>query len=130
MSGAVEQILARSRVTLEVNGVPYVVRRITAPIAIKVQASKAFGLIRGAMEAEKGATRKPDPEADLALAREYLAECMVSPKIGTATDPEHDTIEFADMDGDEFDLFAKLMEVSGYREQIADFPEPSEDAKD
>ena len=126
MSGAVEQILARSRVTIEVNGVPYVVRRITTPIVLRIQGSRAFGLVRGAMEAAKGGERKPDHDADLALVREYLTECMVSPKAGDVSDVKADTIAFADMDGDEYELFAGLLEASGYRDQIADFPEPSE----
>lgn len=121
---AVEQILAKSRVTLTVDGVPFEVRRITAPVAIKVLGSKAFGLVRGAMTDAK---REATEEEKLKLIHLYLTECMVSPRVGESSDPEADTISLDDLGNMAFDLFNELMAASDWKEQVGDFPAPSEE---
>lgn len=117
----VEQILAQSRVTIESGGIEFLMRKITAPIAVRVLGTKALGLVRGSMADNK----EIDDERGLKIMRGYLESCMISPAIGAVSDPDKDIVCFDDLGGMEPDLFTKLMKISGWGEQVLDFQEPS-----
>jgi len=109
--------------TIEVDGVPFLVRRITTPVAVKVLGSKAMGLVRGAMS--KGKSKATEQE-NMAVVREYLAECMIEPRLGDETNASNGVISFEDLGDLGPQLFAEIMRESGWMDQVADFPRPSE----
>lgn len=122
MSNAVEQILAKSRVTLTVDGVEFVARKITTPIVVKVLGTKALGLVRAAQREGK----EIDEQQNMDVIRAYLTECMVIPRLGAETDPGAGVVAFEDLGDIGPQLFAELLKASGWGQQLADFQKPSE----
>ena len=109
--------------TLTVGGVDFLCRKLTAPVAAKVLGSKVLGIVRGAME--KG-SKPANEQENLAVIREYLAACMISPALGDETDPDGDVISFEDLGNLGVELFGEIMKESGWMDQASDFPMPSE----
>lgn len=117
----VEQILERTQFTEKIDGVEFTLRLITAEIAARVIGSKTLGLL--------GPESKPETAtaADVVkLTEGYLTACMVSPKLGAASDPESDTVSLDDLGEFATKIMNIVFEKSGFG-NVENLEAPSED---
>jgi len=97
MEDSINKILEQTRFTFTSDdGTEFVLRKLTAQIAIEAIGPKAFGLIKGQEMADK-AVEDPDPAENMGLIERYLKVAMVSPRLGTITKPEDNVISFMDL---------------------------------
>jgi len=124
---AVETILNKNHFSITVDGVEFVVRKITPQMALSVVGVKAVGIVRGA--ASPGG---PDAETSrkfiLEVMPKYLKAAMVNPALGDVTDVVTDTITIDDLGSFAVPLFNEIFEASGYG-HLDDFQESSGDMK-
>lgn len=123
----VQQAMEGRHLTVEVRGVPFVVRRYDTLMALKIHGSGVFGLIEGAEAAARGEDGKrtvspQDATTYLDLIRKHLELGMVSPRLGESTDADADTISMDDL-GD--DVFTLMSAIRGSAPDPANFTPPS-----
>jgi hypothetical protein len=111
--------MERSRFTVEVGGMDFVLRRITTGVALAAFGAKAAGMVA----ASKAGSVDVDPKKAVEVMEAYLRACMISPALGDKTDDESDTITWEDFcaTGLEAELFTKLFVGSGMEKMMRDF---------
>jgi hypothetical protein len=121
---SVEQILEKTQFSAVIDGVEFTLRLITAEVATMVIGSKVLGLV--------GPEIKTDEIADvdtLRMIEGYLGACMVSPKLGDASDPEKDTITVEDLGQYAGKILTIVFERSGF-ERVGNSDISSEDTEE
>lgn len=105
----VGKILAETQFTEEIDGLPFVLRKVTAEIAAQVIGSKVLGLMRGGVSA-----KELPPEETIRITEGYLERCMISPKFGIKSSVEDDTVCLDDLVGFHEKILIAIFEKSGF----------------
>lgn len=128
----VEKAMEGRHLTVEIRGVPFVVRKYDTLMALKIHGSGVFGLIEGAEAAARGEDGKrvvspKDATAYVDLIKKHLELGMVSPRMGDVTDAAADTICMDDL-GD--DAFVLMSAIKGSAPDPANFTPSSQESGD
>lgn len=91
---AVEKILSLSHFEEVIDGVPFILRKITGNLAVEVIGNKTLGLVRGGQV--KDGADLPENEV-IVFMEKYLTACMVSPKVAKESNPDTDEISLNDL---------------------------------
>lgn len=105
----VGKILAETQFTETIDDLPFVLRIVTAEMAASVIGNKTLGLMR----AGTGSKELPKEET-LRITKGYLDICMVSPKFGSESSAETDTISFDDLGSLPDKILTAVFKKSGF----------------
>lgn len=109
----VGEIINRKTFTHEIDGIEFVMWRLSAKMALRVLGSKLFGMVAAARTAsdKQGVAEKIDLKKQREIMEKYLRDAMISPACGDVTDADADIITFDDLDraGMTDELFRALM---------------------
>jgi len=111
--GNVQGLIEGRHLTAEVGGVAYKYRRLNTLIALEIQGVGVFGGLEAAELADrkKDGDWKPTPQdrRDFhEFIRRHLERCLISPRLGSETSDEADTVCMDDLGEDAYELFALI----------------------
>lgn len=119
----VGKIVDKTQFTEEIDGLPFILRLITAEQAAVVIGNKMLGLMRA------GTTSKDLPQEEtIRITKGYLKACMVSPKFDETTDAESDQICLDDLGEYANKVLSIVFERSGF-DQLGKSNGSSEDTE-
>ena len=105
----VEKIIDETQFVEEIDGLDFVLRKVTAETAATVIGNKVLGMMRGG--ASSGELPK---EETLRITKGYLEVCMVSPKFGEESNAKTDTISFNDLGSFPNKILMAVFRESGF----------------
>lgn len=121
------KILEQVHFTETIDGVEFVLRKVSAEMSLTILGIKTLGIVRGA-QSEKDIDDDTASGIMSEVMPKYLKAAMVSPKLGDVTNVEADTITVEDLGPFASKIFMVLFERSGYA-NLGNFPASSEDTK-
>lgn len=111
--GGLQSMIEGRHLTAEVGGVTYKYRRLNTLIALEIEGVGVFGRLEAAEIADRKKDEgwKPTPQDRRDFheyIRRHLERCLISPKLGTETSVEADTVCMDDLGDDAYELFALI----------------------
>jgi hypothetical protein len=109
--GAVDQILAKTQRKVVVDGIEFIVRRLSAGVVAEVIGSGVLGMGSADVPRREDGQldlEKIDSVAVMKHAQDFLKVTMVKPRIGDVTDSDHDIISFSDLGDIALPLLSKI----------------------
>jgi len=123
---SVSEILKKNQFTVELDGIPFVMRKVQAYMALDALGADAMAMLSDS--GEQSPWEKLNYKKQLAFMKSYLRVAMVSPALRDKTDEKKDTISFDDLGTYSNDLFGSLMEEVNSDAEV--FPESSEEQEE
>jgi hypothetical protein len=123
---SVSEILKKNQFTVELDGIPFVMRKVQAYMALDALGADAMAMLSDS--GEQSPWEKLNYKKQLAFMKSYLRVAMVSPALRDKTDEKNDTISFDDLGTYSNDLFGSLMEEVNSDAEV--FPESSEEQEE
>ena len=122
MPNTVDQILEQNHVSIPLDGMTFVLRKITAQVLFAAVGGKAVSLLEAIQAAEESEDR--DVGEFYRVIKQVLEIAMVSPRLAETTDSEADTIGWLDLGDYSGALFNALWQAT-QPEEASNFPESS-----
>ena len=121
-----EKLMEQNRVEVEINGLPFVLRRVNANVLLAALGSRAFNLIETIQSQAAG---DADAGEQLEVIKQVLQIAMVAPRLGPEAEPSADVVTWLDVGDYATALFTAAMQEKE-QEEAANFPESSEGLTD
>ena len=127
MPNTVDQILEQNHVEVELDGMTFVLRKITAQVLFAAVGGKAVSLLEAIQANDESGNQ--DVGEFYSVIKQVLEIAMVSPRLAETTDSDADTIGWLDLGDYSTSLFNALWQATEPQE-AANFPESSRDQRE